>query len=73
MGGKSFTNQEPQIVIDAHMKVPWGGVKGGARFRCYLCGYKFKIGDYFRWIFAGKERVSNFITCEKCDGPDVLD
>lgn len=69
----SFIDQKPQVATARHCQAPWGGVKNGQRFKCYLCGYKFKVGDVWRWIYAGGAGLINFITCEKCDGPDVLE
>lgn len=59
----------------------WCGAPPGKRFRCYLCGYKFVIGDLWRPVYAnggGSAKApryghGNFLVCEKCDGPDVLE
>jgi hypothetical protein len=55
----------------------WCGAAPGARFLCRLCGYKFQPGDLWRLVYAnGKEspsRYGNFMTCSKCDGPDILE
>ena len=69
----SFTDQKPRIATEKDINAPWGGRKN--RFRCYLCGHKFKIGDIWRWVFAnfGKYNCCNFLVCEKCDGEDVID
>ena len=67
----SFTDQKPRKATMNDLNAKWGGVKGGKRFRCYLCVYKFKLDDIWRWIYAVK--YSNFITCEKCDSEDVIE
>jgi len=60
----------PQVATEEDVKACWSGGKDGKYFRCYLCGYKFKVGDYWRWQMA--QRFGNFLTCENCDGPDVM-
>lgn len=71
---KSFTSQEPQIVTESALKARWGGYDPGVYFRCKLCGYKFKLGDYWRWISGSRSGIINFIVCEGCDvgGNDKL-
>ena len=64
----SFTDQQPREATDYLIK-NWGG--NGKRFRCYLCGHKFQIGDIWRWQYSN--RYFNFLVCEKCDGLDVID
>jgi len=61
---------EPQVATEEHLSLPWGGSK--ENFRCYLCGHSFKVGDYWRWVYATGVGCMNFITCEECDGEDVL-
>lgn len=65
----SFTNQKPRIATRKDLKATWGGCPNGERFRCYLCGYKFKIGDYWRWVYS--QRYLNFLVCKKCDHSEV--
>lgn len=68
----SFTDEQPRVATEKQV-TRWGGSEeSGKRFRCYLCGYKFKIGDYWRWVQGTKVRLSNLLVCKKCDGPDVL-
>jgi hypothetical protein len=67
----SFTDQKPRTATEADLLAPWSGHP--RNFRCYLCGHRFKVGDVWRWVFSDGRRVMNFLTCEKCDGPDVLD
>lgn len=67
----SFTDQKPRKVTEGHLNARWGGYGDGRKFRCYLCGHRFELGDIWRWVSSNK--YSNFLTCEKCDCPDVLD
>jgi len=67
----SFTNQQPQIATEKDCQGNWGGGKKGSRFRCYLCGHRFIVGDTWRWIYAVKNHVINFLVCTSCDGEDV--
>lgn len=66
----SFTDQKSRIATEKDCKAPWSGGKNGKYFRCYLCGYKFKVGDRWRWVHTNhtKDGVGNPIVCEKCDG-----
>lgn len=78
----SFTDQKPRVATEEDCKRQWAGGKNGKKFRCYLCGHKFVPGD--TWRFQGtagggytdengkKWGVTNFLVCEKCDGPDVV-
>ena len=66
-----WTNQEQRIATEKDLETRWGFGKPGEYFRCYLCGYKFKVGDKWRFVFSKK--WNNFFTCEDCDGPDVLE
>jgi len=68
-----FTNQKARYATEKDLKAPWSFGKNGKYFKCGLCGYKFKLGDYWRWIYmgdVGKELgkgYTNFITCKLCD------
>ena len=62
----SFTDQKPRIATESDLKASFGGEKNGEHFRCYVCGKKFKVGDYWRWVYM--EKVVNSIVCESCDG-----
>lgn len=76
MEADSFTNQKPRATTDEDLKTRWSGGKPGEFHRCYLCGHKFKLGEVWRWIFAnfaGGPGGGNFVVCEDCDGPDVMD
>ena len=74
----SFTDQKPHTVTKKDLKLKWNGGKNGKYFRCYLCGHKFRIGDYYRWVYAGDLKndkglnaYMNFLVCENCDGDDI--
>lgn len=68
-----FTDQKPHEATVEDLNARWGGGKPGERFRCMLCGYKFKLGDIFRWVFTNDipGAIGNPLVCQKCDGPDV--
>ena len=66
-----FTNQKPRIATQEECNGRWDGVPNGKRFRCHLCGHKFIVGDYWRWVYS--PHAINFMVCEECDGNDVLD
>lgn len=68
-----FTDQKQRIATGEECSYSWSGAKNGARFRCYLCGRKFKPGDKWRWVYAQHANVLNFFTCGDCDGDDVID
>lgn len=67
----SFTDQKPRVVTEKHCPGHWGGYKDGRKFRCYMCGHYFKVGDTFRWIMGDKKCNTNMMVCGKCDGPDI--
>lgn len=69
----SFIDQKPRVVTEKEYPGHWSGYKDGRRFRCYMCGHRFKIGDTFRWVMGTKRGVVNLIVCDKCDSPDILD
>jgi hypothetical protein len=78
----SFTDQKQRIATERDCQARWSGNRPGENFRCYLCGHKFIPGDLWRWQYGsgrafehdGKRwGVCNFLVCDKCDGPDVLD
>ena len=74
----SFTDGKPRIATEQECKAGWCGCKAGEHFRCYLCGYKFKIGDYWRCVFTNRPGVDpdasgNPLVCEKCDTSDVIE
>lgn len=64
-----FTDQKPRIATEEDCKANWSGHKNGAWFKCTLCGHKFIVGDYWRWIY-GKGYL-NFIVCRCCDSGNV--
>ena len=72
----SWTNQKPFEVTQDHIDARWSGHKRiykdyHQKFRCRLCGHKFKVGDTARFVLGKK--ISNFFVCPDCDGEDVLD
>ena len=83
MNNDRFTNQKRRVATEEECHAPWGGLKNGAGFRCYLCGHRFRPGDGWRWVYTGSRNfqtpegktfgVINFKTCDACDGPTVID
>lgn len=83
MADKGFMDQKRRVATEDDCKRRWRGTPNGADFRCYLCGHKFVPGDGYRWVYsagagytseAGKNYgVINPMTCDACDGPDILD
>lgn len=69
MSSADFTNQLPWVVQEGDPQKPWSGYKDGSSFRCIMCGHKFVVGDYIRWV-AG-QGTQNFFVCEKDDSGDV--
>ena len=71
----SFTDGKPFVVTEESRRAPWSGGKNGECFRCYLCGYKFKLGDTARWQFTNNipGAGGNPLVCTDCDGPDVIE
>ena len=69
----SFTDGKPRIATKEDCNAPWSGNR--KNFRCYLCGYKFKVGDYWRWQFTNNIQGAsgNPLVCKNCDGPDVIE
>jgi hypothetical protein len=67
----SFTDQKQRIATKADCKYPWYSRRGGEDFRCGLCGYKFKPGDKWRWIYTNHTTAwGNPLICKDCDGTD---
>ena len=60
----SFTDQKPRTATDEDVKASWSGYPNGKYFRCKLCGHKFQVGDYYRFVF---HPYGNIIVCESCD------
>lgn len=78
----SFTDQRRRVATEEECRRSWAGEKDGKRFRCGLCAHRFKAGDGWRWVYTAgasfeidgkKSGVCNFLTCDSCDGPDVID
>jgi len=77
-----FTDQKRRVATEDDLGRSWGGEPKGTRFRCYLCGYKFKAGDGWRWVYSDCRKaqldgktwgLTNLLTCDACDGKDVID
>lgn len=66
----SFTDGKQRIATEKDLNTLWGGRVNG--FRCMMCGYKFKVGDKWRWVYTNDMYGSsgNPIVCERCDGTD---
>lgn len=74
----SFTDGKPQIATEEDCQARWSGRKPGERFRCGLCGYKFKVGDQWRWLYTnslgnGGIYCGNPLVCASCDDEHVID
>lgn len=71
----SFTDGKPHVVTVEDMTRPWGGKRDGSRFRCYLCGRHFLVGDVYRWQYSNGTPGAggNPMVCAPCDGPDVVE
>lgn len=71
----SFLKGEPQIASEQDVKSPWLGMRNGNGFRCHLCGYRFKIGDYWRCQFTNNipGAGGNPLFCKSCDDtPEIV-
>jgi hypothetical protein len=64
-------DQKSRIATEEDVPGSWNGYKDGRRFRCYICGHKFKIGDRWRFVYAGDKGYINFFVCEKCDCENI--
>jgi hypothetical protein len=72
----SFIDGKPHIADETTCAAPWGGIKGGRRFRCYLCGYRFLVGDQYRFVYTNiipGHYSGNPLVCVRCDGDDVIE
>lgn len=71
----SFTNQKPFVATADDCNAHWACKPLGERFRCGLCGYRFKAGDIVRWQYTNDipGAGGNPLVCAKCDGPDVVE
>lgn len=69
----SFTDGKPLLATEEHLKAPWSGKRDGSMFRCRMCGYKFQLGDYWRFVYTNDipGAGGNPLVCERCDGGDV--
>lgn len=73
----SFTDGIAQLADKQKLSCNWSGGKPGERFRCALCGYKFVLHDYFRWVYTNGlsdgRYGGNPLVCFSCDGEDVVE
>ena len=70
---------EPQIATEGNIKF-WNDKPRGRQFRCYLCGYSFQLGDYWRYVYdngtmkgipASGANQGNFMVCKNCDCDNI--
>lgn len=66
------------VVSEGHVAVRWGGYPTTGpqnRFRCFLCGHPFRVGDRVRSVHGcllGLAGNNPFI-CSTCDGEDIIE
>lgn len=74
MSTSKFTTGKPFVATAEDCNGNWACKPNGERFRCGLCGYRFKPGDVVRWQYTNNipGAGGNPLVCEKCDGPDVV-
>lgn len=67
---RSFIYGDPQIATERDLKARWSGGAPGENFRCYLCGYRFQLGDYWRCQYTNdmSDAGGNPKVCKECDG-----
>jgi hypothetical protein len=78
----TFTNQKRRVATEAECRQDWRCGKNGSRFRCDMCGHRFKPGDGWRWQYSSGTKFTdddgktwgchNPMVCDACDGPDIL-
>lgn len=59
-----LTDQKFRFATEEDVKAPWSGGGGGRYFRCKLCGHRFEVGDYYRFVF---HKFGNILVCKDCD------
>lgn len=66
----SFTDGKPRVATEEDVHANWSGGKDGKYFRCGLCGHKFVVGDYWRFVFTNNipGAAGNPLVCKDCDG-----
>ena len=65
---KGFINGKPFVVTGDYLTEFGTFCIGSKRFRCGLCGYKFKEDDIARWQYLNDQSLyGNIFVCEKCD------
>jgi hypothetical protein len=71
-----LTDGKLRVATEQNCQAAWGGTPGGERFRCYLCGHRFKPGDKWRFVYLNSTpgyNLGNALACEKCDCPDIVE
>lgn len=68
-----FTDGKLRKATKSEVNAPWCGCKhrDGRSFRCYVCGVPIFENDLWRWVY--NQPGKNFLTCVRCDGPDVVE
>lgn len=71
----SFTDGKQNVATQHDVDACWSGEAPGRRFRCYMCGHKFVVGDPWRFVYMNNTRAScgNALVCTTCDGDDVVE
>jgi hypothetical protein len=72
--GTDWIKGQPQFATEKDLKGQWGFQKEGKGFSCKLCGHKFELGDYWRFVYANGvpgAGTGNFLVCENCDSTNT--
>lgn len=68
--------QELQTTDEKTVARNWSGSPNGLRFRCKVCGHRFKVGDRYRFVYANgvgsPTKTGNFAVCEACNDTDEV-
>jgi hypothetical protein len=72
---RSFTDGKPMYCTAETLATWKQPASRSSSFKCGPCGHRFKAGDYYRWLYTNNlpGYGGNPFTCEKCDGPDVIE
>jgi hypothetical protein len=65
----SWKTGELLVATESDCNARWSCGKPGEHFRCGFCGYKFKVGDKWRWLYCNDQPKApgNSLVCEKCN------
>lgn len=71
-------SEKPFVVSEGHVAVRWGGHPTSShqtRFRCFLCGHRFAVGDKVRLVRGSLLGLAgdNPFVCSTCDGEDIIE